>query len=387
MLPIKIGKLHLLAELADHLDRWNPFTEILCASTEEERRSYFRKATQGVSIDFFNFDSFEIDDDGKCIPSKRINRLCSFLDGVQQFGPDDTRSLGVARGDLKRYACSLLTQYIEMVDERSSHRAGEEMKGLEEQMGFKRDSYPFTEDEEPIDIGRGGLTFKIGDLSLPRPQVGKDGRFKDEASNWKRKGKRAASEAFGNTTNDRNREEIVERRRVKMQARLQRVRDKWERENEEHRKRMAAAAARPGRPQPQAQPPPPPPAPRAIPLAPDGRPKKELKSTHWNTLAGVFNIDSATPPSLISAELTMKYIGYDHTTNRGGGSHSRFVRYDAMCRWPKTVLPKGNALSWSERHGTGKDRVSEAKARTWAGLLRRPGFGWEFINDWHYRYE
>lgn len=386
-----IGKLHLLAELADHLERWTPVAEKLGALPEEKRKDYFRKATQGMSIDFFEFDGFKIDDGGFCIPRKRINRLCSFLDEVQQFQSGVNRTTGIARGDLKRYACSLLKQYIVPTDERSSHKAGEDVyKRLEVQMGVTRDSYPFTADEEPVDIGPGNSVYKVGGLSFPNKQTDREGKYKNEARDWKSrakgKGKRTASEAVG-LVFERNREEIVARRRVKMQARLQRLRDKWDRENAAHRARMAAIAAQPRprpRPQPQPQVQPRPAAPPTIPLAPDGNPKRLLKRPDWDNLAGLFRVDQATPPSFHGIKLTLSHLGYDHKP--GQGSHCTFERTDG-CRWAKKDLPKGDSWTWSEPHGGKRERASAAKTATWARLVREQGFTWEFVNDWHYGYE
>lgn len=389
-----IEKLHLLAELAEHLERWHPITEHFFLFEERARRVCAQKAAEGLSLDLFAFDSFEIDS-GNCVPSKRVNRLCSLMDELQQFETAEKRHMGIARGDLKRYVCSLLKQYIVSIDERTDHRAGEEvLKRLESQMGTKRDEYPFEEDEKPLDVGYGNLYHKVeGGISVPRKHPNR-AKYKNEARKWKQRGKkaRAKSPVLDHTVERRNREEIVERRRVKMQARVQRVRDEWERKNAAHRAQMAAALAAQPAPQPPPVPEPQPqvqPAPQAapsIPLAPDGQPKKFLKPVHWGNLAGLYGVDRVAPPSYEGTKLTLHNLGYAYRASKTNGSHVNFDRTD-NCRWAVKYLPKGNHLSWSTTHGGKRKRVSAAKAKTWANFLEDNGLTWKFINDWHYGYE
>ena len=182
-----IDKLHVLAELAEHLERWHPMAELLGNLSEEQRREHFRRTTEGKSIDFIQIDRFAIDEEN-CVPDKRMNRLYTLLDEMQRLETDDLRGIGFARGDLRRYGASLLKKLIIPTDLKSQYRAGKQaLKRLEVSMSINQEQYPFLEGEEPINLGAGKLTMQgPNGTRIPRETLNRK-KYEDQASKWRRR--------------------------------------------------------------------------------------------------------------------------------------------------------------------------------------------------------
>lgn len=425
-----IDGLDILAELADHLERWHPMIEDLRNEYEEKaREEMFSSALGNTSIDFMGYDEFPFEKDA--VPQKRIGRIFQFLDEMQGFD-NAVRSTSEARGDLKRLGASLLRDTIEKINVSLQHKASEEtIQRLEKCMGVARKDFPFHEDEEPYLAGEGGLTIDVDGQTVPRRMPDKS-RYGDEAAKFQRRPKNKwVDTGFGEIVLDH----IKRREAIAKRTRMERAR--WDRRKRRHRATQELLARREeetpssprqardpdsmdidedeagpkdgtghdGQPTVQPQPaepvlqlplPPAPPIQPAVPtpkapkrptqpvppkpvLAPDNGQKKELSKRVWSTFKALYRV-SEEKVTWNEVVLAMAAIGYSESGH--GGSHAVF-NLTPSHRWGDGDLPKGKSVQLSKYHGGAKTPAPKLKVADWGRFLEERALDWRFIKTWH----
>lgn len=418
-----IGSLDILSSLADHLESLWPTMDILggAATDESSRLRYLHSGSGDISINFFDFDSFDFDDK---IPRERLERLFLLFDELQGF-KEESISIGHAKGDMKRFGASLLRDFIVPLNNESGPYYANNEKAisrLEDVMGISRDDCPFEKGEKPFNLEKEEAGPKE---TVPLESQMQDYRFiaqyeKDLAEERQSRRNKLLEDLLGPSKEDR----AKEKRRMKKQARRhnkarqrlkasgellsgdedngvegssQNIRDVHSRVDltEQSYSRWGESLHATLR---QYSLPPVPktrilPVPdisalaintssEPLPAAPDGLPKGIIKKRDWTTLESIYGIHGSVNAAVTYMEVksAMNAMGYEEFGGRGG-SHMSFSRENG--RWPHDELPRGENILLSSTHGMKSALAAKGKSRDWGRRLCQRGLTFDFITKWY----
>ncbi|KAJ4124106.1 hypothetical protein NW768_009459 [Fusarium equiseti] len=159
-----IRGLHILSELADHMDQHlsvGSFEHhVFTTPNQDITGGQSWKVLKYVnSYDIFSLDGCTFNEEH--VPKKRQQRIFNFLDEIQGVGTRDENSYGAARGDIRRFGSSLLKGLIYPFGRKdndlkyeynheSSFKVEETiLDRLSQHMGIGNDQWPFWENEKP----------------------------------------------------------------------------------------------------------------------------------------------------------------------------------------------------------------------------------------------
>ncbi|KAL9476337.1 hypothetical protein ACSS6W_006178 [Trichoderma asperelloides] len=406
-----IGGLDILSSLADHLESLWPAMDILggAATDESSRLRYFHSGSGDISINFFDFDSFDK------IPRERLERVFLFFDELQGF-KEESISVGHAKGDMKRFGASLLRDFIIPLNNGSGPYYANNEKAissrLEEAMGISRDDCPFEKGEKPFNLEQ----EEAGpNKTVPLESQMQDYRFiaqyeKDLAEERQSRRNKLLEDLLGPSKEDR----AKEKRRMKKQARRhnkarqrlkasgellsgdedngaedssQNNRDSYSRWGESLHATLRQFSL--------------PPVPKTrillvpdisalaintssepLPAAPDGLPKGIIKKRDWATLESIYGVHGNVNAAVTYMEVksAMNAMGYEEFGGRGG-SHMSFSRKNG--RWPHGELPRGENILMPSTHGMKSALAAKGKSRDWGRRLCQRGLTFDLITKWY----